>query len=70
MFFTKMHVWTFGQVLFKICACKLGVPPNIDLLCGLVLSFLGGLLQVLLAFNLKRLNFKYSRFNDSLMGRF
>ena len=39
---------TFRQMLrfcFKIYTCKLGVPPNIDLLCGPVINFLGGLLQ-------------------------
>ena len=38
---------SIDQALFKICTCKLGVPLNIDLLCGLVIIFLCGLLQVL-----------------------
>ena len=41
-----VHLWTINLVLFLDIHIQICVPPNIDLICGLVLIFLCGLLSV------------------------
>ena len=41
-----VHLWTIDWVLFLDIHMQICVPPNIDLICGLVLIFLCELLSV------------------------
>ena len=41
-----MHLWTINLILSLDIHIQICVPPNIDLICGLVLIFLCGLLSV------------------------
>ena len=45
-FYDIVHLWTKNWVLFLDINIQICVPPNIDLICGLVLIFLCGLLSV------------------------
>ena len=45
-FYDIVHIWTFNWVLFFDILIQICVPPNIDLICGLVLNFLCWLLSV------------------------
>ena len=45
-FFDVVHLWTINLILFLDIRIQICVPPNIDLICGLVLIFLCGLLSV------------------------
>ena len=41
-----VHIWTIDRVLILDIHMQICVPQNIDLICGLVLIFLCGLLSV------------------------
>ena len=45
-FYDIVHLWTTNWVLFFDIHIQICVPANIDLICGLVLIFLRGLLSV------------------------
>ena len=45
-FYDTVHLWTINWVLFLDINIQICVPRNIDLICGLVLIFLCGLLSV------------------------
>ena len=44
--YDKVHIWRINLVLFLDIHIQICVPPNIDLICGLILIFLRGLLSV------------------------
>ena len=46
LFYDTVHLWTVNLVLFLDIHIQICVLPNIDLICGLVLIFLFGLLSV------------------------
>ena len=45
-FYDIVHLWTINWVSFLDIHIQICVPLNIDLICGLVLIFLCGLLSV------------------------
>ena len=45
-FYDIVNLWTINWVLVLEKHIQICVPPNIDLICGLVLIFLRGLLSV------------------------
>ena len=45
-FYDIVHIWTIYWVLFFDIHMQICVPPNIDLICGLVLIFLCEFLSV------------------------
>ena len=45
-FYDIVHLWTIDWILFLDIHMHIYVPLNIDLICGLVLIFLCGLLSV------------------------
>ena len=47
IFYDIVHIWTINWILFLDIRMQICVPPNIDLICGLVLIFLCGLLSEL-----------------------